>query len=339
MIKDNQSPLVSIIIPTYNQQENFLRECIESAIAQTYENIEIVISDNHSTNNASEILDEYVVKDKRIRVVRPPVFLNIAESFLFVFTQAVGKYSCYISSDDVLIPLCVEILVKKMEENDDVAFSHGKAIYFESDNKFTVRWEYFNDVNGVYGLNKEAVERMLSFEYVCFGGCMVRNSVWNKIINETKKEHLTVNYSLDILLVMLLFEKGNVYYHNDVLAKVRMENETRNSRLPFLIKDAATIWNFLDTDKAIVAKILQNNIDIQQYKKRHFIVLYKNLFYETSQGYLDLDKFKMALENLKLFKLQPPLLFSIFTWMIINFPKLSFKLYGNIRKIRNFRKS
>ena len=52
-------PLVSIIVPVYNQRPDFLRECIESVINQTYTNIEIIISDNHSTNETPEVLNTY----------------------------------------------------------------------------------------------------------------------------------------------------------------------------------------------------------------------------------------------------------------------------------------
>ena len=124
-------PLVSIIIPTYNQKESYLRECLESAKSQTYENIEIVISDNHSTNNAKRIIREYVSKENNIRVVSPPSFLNLSESFLYVFTQAIGDYVCYLSSDDILLPNCVETLVKHVVENNNVVFAHGQAIYFD----------------------------------------------------------------------------------------------------------------------------------------------------------------------------------------------------------------
>src|SRR5208283_626869 len=137
-------PLVSIIIPTYNQREDFLRSCIESAIGQTYKNIVIIISDNHSTNNAPSVINEYSLNDNRIKVIKPSVFLNMTESFLFVFTQAIGKYCCYVSSDDILLPNCIEVLVEKLEENSVAVFAHGQATYFEKDGSYLTNWEYFN---------------------------------------------------------------------------------------------------------------------------------------------------------------------------------------------------
>ena len=325
-------PLVSIVIPTYNQRETFLRECIESAIAQTYTNVEIVISDNYSTNNASTVIDEYAVKDKRIRVVKPESFLNLSESFLYVFTQATGEYCCYVSSDDVLMPTCVESLVKTMEENNDVVFSHGKAIYFQKDNTSEVKWEYFNANNGIYDLNKEVAERLLNFAYICFGGCLIRTSVWSEISSQLSSQNLIIECSLDILLVALLFERGKVYYYNEVLVKVRMENDLRNSLQTYLIKDAAFVWNYWEDNEVISSKIEYNSIDFCYYKRKHFKNLYRAAFYEYFNGLLTSEGFKSAIENLKLFNLTPPLLFHIFYKIILGFPILSIKFYRIIKK-------
>jgi cellulose synthase/poly-beta-1,6-N-acetylglucosamine synthase-like glycosyltransferase len=62
-------PLVSIVIPTFNQRPQFLRDSLSSALAQTYGQIEVIVSDNHSTNGTAALLAEY--DDPRLRVVRP----------------------------------------------------------------------------------------------------------------------------------------------------------------------------------------------------------------------------------------------------------------------------
>ena len=75
------NPLVSIIIPVFNQNEAHLRDCIDSALGQSYNNIEIIISDNHSTNGASGIIAGY--HSDKIQKVRPPIFLDMTGSFAF----------------------------------------------------------------------------------------------------------------------------------------------------------------------------------------------------------------------------------------------------------------
>jgi len=330
----SDNPLVSIVIPVYNQQESFLRECIESALAQTYSNLEIIISDNHSTDNVPRVLAEYAAKDKTIRIVSPEKFLPLAESFMFVFTQARGKYSCFVSSDDILIPTCVETLVQKAEENDGVVFAHGQAIYFNSDNSSSLQWKYFNNKNGVYGFDSEACERLINFTYVCFGGCLVNNIEWEKMALRMQIENIHVAYSLDILIVLLLFQQGKVYYHNDVLAKVRIENETRNTRLPHLVNDAVAIRNFMSRDEKIASCAKKNNIDLAIFKRKQFINFHKDLLIQYGKGYFEVPVFRTVLQNLRSFHIKTPLLYSVLDKFAVRFPKLSTKAFRLLRSLR-----
>jgi len=326
-------PLVSIIIPTYNQRESYLRECIESAIGQTYENIEIIISDNHSTNNAPEIIAEYAAQNKKIRVIKPPEFLNMSGSFFYVFPQAAGKYICYLSSDDILMPSCVEILATKMEENEETVFAHGHALYFKNDHTSSVHWNYFEH-SGVYGLNKKTADLLLRFQYICFGGCLVRNTVREKLMHPCGSEDPNITYSLDILYSILLFNPGKVYYHNDVLLKFRWENDTRNSRLPFMVSDALFIWDFLKANKEIAARFAAVGADIDCYKKRQFLLFHKDLLIQFGKGHFDLQVFKTVLKELEAFNIKTPFRYQFLDAANMIFPKLSIGIFRLLKAIR-----
>ena len=65
------SPIISVVLPVYNGQ-NYIREAIESILAQTYANFELVISDNASTDETQVICEEYAKMDPRIRYFRSP---------------------------------------------------------------------------------------------------------------------------------------------------------------------------------------------------------------------------------------------------------------------------
>src|SRR5258705_7070185 len=93
-------PLVSIIIPTYNQRPDFLRECLKSAIGQTYPNIEVIVSDNHSDNEMVQVLEDFP-KD-RLKLIKPPRHLDIIDNFIFGAEAATGEYISFLSSDDLL---------------------------------------------------------------------------------------------------------------------------------------------------------------------------------------------------------------------------------------------
>ncbi len=95
-------PLVTIGIPTYNRANGYLREALESALAQSYPNLEIVMSDNGSTDNTESVVKSYA--DSRIRFFRqqPPVAPN--DNFNFCLNQANGTYFLMLHDDDKIDP-------------------------------------------------------------------------------------------------------------------------------------------------------------------------------------------------------------------------------------------
>lgn len=113
--------MVSIVTPVYNGAE-YLAECIESVLAQTYQNWEYTIVDNCSTDESLAIAQKYAVKDARIRVVRNTTFLAIIENHNHTIRQISpeAKYCKMVFADDWMYPACVEELVKVAERNPTV---------------------------------------------------------------------------------------------------------------------------------------------------------------------------------------------------------------------------
>lgn len=93
-----QMPKVSIIVPVYNVAP-YLRQCMDSAVNQTYQNIEIICVDDGSTDGSGEILDEYAAVDNRVRVIhRENQGISAARNTGFLL--ATGEYVMYLDSDD-----------------------------------------------------------------------------------------------------------------------------------------------------------------------------------------------------------------------------------------------
>ena len=105
MVK-NSNPIVTIGIPTYNRANGFLRETLESALAQTYQNIEIVVADNCSPDNTREVVAGY--SDQRIRYFRHKTGMKPNDNFNFCLQQASGAYFLMLPDDDKIDPEFVE---------------------------------------------------------------------------------------------------------------------------------------------------------------------------------------------------------------------------------------
>lgn len=117
---ENQT-LISVIIPVYNVEE-YLRECVDSVLKQTYKNLEIILVDDGSTDSSGKICDEYAEKDSRITVIHkknegPSKTRNTG------LENANGKYIYFLDSDDYITEDAIETLVLTAESNQaDLVF-------------------------------------------------------------------------------------------------------------------------------------------------------------------------------------------------------------------------
>lgn len=101
---------ISVIVPVYNT-EQYLKQCIDSILAQTYENLEIVLIDDGSTDKSADICDKYAKIDKRIIVIHQQ---NKGQTIarLAGVTAASGLYAACVDSDDCIAENYIEALVK-----------------------------------------------------------------------------------------------------------------------------------------------------------------------------------------------------------------------------------
>ncbi len=114
-------PLVSILTPVYNG-ESYLRECIESVLAQSYPCWDYTIVNNCSQDRTLEIAEEYAKKDSRIHVSSNPTFLSIIANHNRAFSLIApdSKYCKIVSADDWLFPECLARMVEVAEAHPSV---------------------------------------------------------------------------------------------------------------------------------------------------------------------------------------------------------------------------
>lgn len=109
-------PLISVIVPVYNV-EQWLPRCIESLLIQTYPNIEIILSDDGSTDECGVICDEYSKKDNRIKVIHKNNG-GLSDARNCAIKQANGEYLTFVDSDDYVTNDYVETLYNLCEKYD-----------------------------------------------------------------------------------------------------------------------------------------------------------------------------------------------------------------------------
>ena len=108
-------PKVSVIIPVYNV-EKFLGRCLDSVINQTFKDFEIVCVNDGSPDNSAEILEQYSKLDERIKIITQ-INQGLSMARNNGVAASVGEYICFVDSDDVIHPQCLEIAVRLAEKH------------------------------------------------------------------------------------------------------------------------------------------------------------------------------------------------------------------------------
>lgn len=146
-------PKISIIIPVYNV-EKYLRECLDSCVNQTLDDIEIICVDDCSPDNSIKILEEYQAKDPRIKILRHETNKNLGAARNTGLANAIGEYIWFVDSDDYIDTKACEILYYAIKEFDVdmLCFSALKFVDAEKRRQFIYDKYYHQGVqiNKIY---------------------------------------------------------------------------------------------------------------------------------------------------------------------------------------------
>lgn len=112
----NNEPLVSVIVPVYNI-EKYVRKCLDSLTSQSYENIEIIVVDDGSTDGSGEICDEIASKDKRVEVFHKKNG-GLSSARNYGIKKAKGEYVCLVDGDDYVKRDFAKIMMEGMDRGD-----------------------------------------------------------------------------------------------------------------------------------------------------------------------------------------------------------------------------
>lgn len=119
-------PRVSVGLAVFNG-EKYVEEALDSVLAQTYTNFELIISDNASTDRTAQICDAYAAKDHRIRYYRNEKNLGAARNFNRVFELSSGEYFKLIAHDDVIAPEYIRKCVSVLDSDPSFVLCYTKA--------------------------------------------------------------------------------------------------------------------------------------------------------------------------------------------------------------------
>ena len=200
---------ISVLVPVYNQ-EKYIQECLDSLLNQKYDNYEIVVLNDGSTDGTTEILKKY--KDNpKIRLLYKENEKSISKSRNFLLKEIRGDYFIFVDSDDSVSPNYLSFLVEAMEKrNSDIACCNYSLVHVFGGNKEITGYQTM--------VRKLAIKEMIL-------GANGQYMLWNKLIKSELVKDLKfeeTSFGEDFLFIFELMQKDvNVAFISNKLYAYR----------------------------------------------------------------------------------------------------------------------
>lgn len=211
-------PTVSIGMPVFNG-ERTLRSAVESLLAQTFGDFELVISDNASTDGSWRLIEELAADDARIRGIRQPSNIGANANYSAVFLASRGRYFKWASSNDWCAPTLLQRCVEQLERDPGVVLVAPHTRLFETDPRQSSAYD-----GDIACLQADPVER-----FVHVGSRLALNNVVNGVVRSDamRRTRLVEHYpGADVVLVAHLALQGRVLLVDEALFYRRMDRAT-----------------------------------------------------------------------------------------------------------------
>ena len=218
-------PLVSVCVPTYNRPE-YLRRAVESCLAQTHSNFEIIITDNSTNTESAEMAAKW--KDTRVHYYKNEGNVGPVVSSNRAVSLAAGKYIKFLMDDDLIKPRCLELMAQAMEENSTAGVAMAPMdLIDENDRRIFPQFYVFQKMHYRYryqvgdGLigRRRLLKDFLTYDYPCTvpSGIMFRAEA----LRRAGPFSAEADFAGDLEMCMKLAADWDFYYVDEVLSSWR----------------------------------------------------------------------------------------------------------------------
>lgn len=252
----NDNPLVSVVITSYNRA-NLIEVAIQSVLAQDYSNLEIIISDNCSTDNTYEVMEKYLSNPK-IRYYKNEQNIGMIPNYKIATEQRTkGDYITYVSSDDYLINtsfISQAVNIINAHKNVLIVFGKNQTFIEEKNKLIDDRTHYL--FNEEFMSGKDVFIRFAKTKALGWGAAFIKKSELISLHIFSSK-----STSLDYEANLLLMLKGNIGFikeptyvwriHNNQVSQLKTANDVINNYSYILNPYSYALSNSLFTQKKL----------------------------------------------------------------------------------------
>jgi glycosyltransferase involved in cell wall biosynthesis len=241
-------PRVSIGMPIYNG-ERYLRKSVTSILEQTFTDLELIVSDNASTDATREIVLEFAARDPRVRYYRNERNMGASYNYCRVIELGEGEFFRHAAYDDVLAPTNIERCVEELDRYPKCVLAYPRMTTIDAEGRALQNFEGSLDVR-----ERSPHQRYFRFNRVMNPGCMcdpVFGLFRMSVLRQTK---MLQNFmSADVFLLLEMVLRGEVHeipeylfferWHAD--GSVRANPTFESRALWFDPNNAGNLWNYL----------------------------------------------------------------------------------------------
>lgn len=239
---NNKQPLVSICIPTYNAEKT-ISETLTSIINQTYKNMEIIISENASTDNTLTILNKF--NDPRIKIYRTSKTIIAEKNFSRCIEFATGDYIAIFHADDLYNPDMVEKQVQAFYDNPSIGAVFTMADYIDIHGETIGEHKLPSELKGkqTYSFQEILTSILRNVNFLMCPSAMVRSEIY-KQLSTFQVERFGTSSDLDMWLRIL--KKHPIAILDEKLMKYRISNIQGGTKYNYLRTEEADFFKVID---------------------------------------------------------------------------------------------
>ncbi len=299
---------IDVLLATYNG-EKYLKEQIDSILNQTYQNINLIVSDDCSTDNTREILNEYEQKDERVKVYYQEKNQGYIKNFEFLLKQVSTDIYMLSDQDDVWLPEKIEKSYETLKnQNADLVFGDLEVV----DENLNTIYPSFNDFMLLNRKIKKYINTYkMNYLYNCITGCTVMSK--KKFIEKflpfpSKTNYVPHDYWLGVIISM----EGKLAYMPEKYIKYRQHgnNQIGTDKISHGFSKLEQVRKlFIDVKLGIFSTYVENNekfpkdlqdLNIEAYNYFKMVEKKKNFNFKNWTTFHKLyktEKFMYYLEN------------------------------------------
>lgn len=284
-------PLVSIGIPVKNgfinkhSNDINLTKALNSVLNQSYKNIEIIISNNCSTDETKYYLEKISKIDKRIKLHNQKKEISPGENFQYVLDQSSGKYFKWNAADDLISENYIEKNVEFLEINSDYLFSSSR-FYYEDRPKilhsFNLDLDLYNRIKGFFDIRDVSHNLFYS---------LIRREIMSKVTN-VAMDYWAIDWIINLELLLngkfKTINNGHVVFG---VGGVSRQTSFFESKAVYIKKKIYSIIPFYELIKIIIKKItFSNNLSLIEKFYIYFLLVKINLTFHKRHSFKAIKK-------------------------------------------------